>query len=272
MSTPFMPFYVSDFEADTGHLTLEEDGAYNRLLRLCWRTTGCSVPNDSKWIARRMKVDVATFENIVLPIIDEFFTIKNGRVFQVRQLAEFNKTQAKVKAARENGKKGGRPAKRKKNNNKTEPTGLNQLNPEKSYLEPEPIDTSVSIKDMSDFGFDEFWKSFGDKRGRKDAYSVWIKNNLSKKSDAIIAAARRYSQQRVHDKTKCKMPQGWLSGERWKDDISTITTSNDQCQQPARESAANRMVRVVAEKRQGIVEQSTVAREYEPDGRPKMLS
>ena len=31
---PYFPLYPTDFEADTSHLTLEEDGAYNRLLRL----------------------------------------------------------------------------------------------------------------------------------------------------------------------------------------------------------------------------------------------
>ncbi|MCP5097247.1 MAG: YdaU family protein, partial [Chloroflexi bacterium] len=36
MSLPYFPMYPTDFEADTSHLTLEEDGAYNRLLRLMW--------------------------------------------------------------------------------------------------------------------------------------------------------------------------------------------------------------------------------------------
>jgi uncharacterized protein YdaU (DUF1376 family) len=31
MSLPYFPMYPTDFEAKTSHLTLAEDGAYNRL-------------------------------------------------------------------------------------------------------------------------------------------------------------------------------------------------------------------------------------------------
>ena len=36
---PYLPLYVNDFEGDTAHLSLEEDGAYNRLIRLSKLTT-----------------------------------------------------------------------------------------------------------------------------------------------------------------------------------------------------------------------------------------
>ena len=34
MRTPYFPLHVADYEAKTAHLTIEEDGAYMRLLRL----------------------------------------------------------------------------------------------------------------------------------------------------------------------------------------------------------------------------------------------
>lgn len=80
MSLPYFPMFPSDFEAKTSHLTLEEDGAYNRLLRLSWMTPGCSLPDDPAWIARRMRVDMATFERVVAPIISEFMVREDGRV------------------------------------------------------------------------------------------------------------------------------------------------------------------------------------------------
>ena len=73
MSLPYFPFYPSDFEAKTSHLSLEEDGAYNRLLRLMWMTPGCSLPDDPVWIARRLRVDAATYDRVVAPVIAEFF-------------------------------------------------------------------------------------------------------------------------------------------------------------------------------------------------------
>lgn len=72
--------YPTDFEAKTSHLTLEEDGAYNRLLRLMWMTPGCSLPDDDAWIMRRMRVDADTYGRVVRVVIDEFCTRENGRV------------------------------------------------------------------------------------------------------------------------------------------------------------------------------------------------
>lgn len=83
MSLPYFNLYPRDFEADTSHLSLEEDGAYNRLLRLCWMTPGCSLPDDDAWIMRRMRVDAATMARVVLPIIAEFLERKGGRIFSL---------------------------------------------------------------------------------------------------------------------------------------------------------------------------------------------
>jgi len=86
---PYMPLFVDDFEAATPHLTFEEDGIYNRLLRLCWRTSGCSLPDDPVWIARRMRCEMNTYHACVEPIIREFFTRDKGRVYQKRLRLEW---------------------------------------------------------------------------------------------------------------------------------------------------------------------------------------
>ena len=120
---PYMPLYVDDYEAATAHLTLEEDGIYNRLLRLCWRTSGCSVPDDPSWIARRMRVDLDTYHRLVEPIIKEFFGRANGRVSQRRQREEFQKANEVSRKRAAAGKKGGRPRKPLK----TKETGESQV-------------------------------------------------------------------------------------------------------------------------------------------------
>lgn len=105
---PYMKFYIGDYDAKTAHLTLEEDGVYNRLLRLCWQTTGCSIPDDPRWISRKMRTDLDTFHRVIDPIIKEFFVKDQGRVFQSRQRAEWIaaiETNAKLS---DNGKKSAR--------------------------------------------------------------------------------------------------------------------------------------------------------------------
>lgn len=114
---PSLPLFVDDYEAATAHLTVEEDGAYIRLLRLCWRTPRCSIPDDADWIMRRMRVDRTTYERLVVPIIAEFFKRARGRIYQKRLMQEFDYAVSAKRAKSEAGKKGG-IAKAQKNNEK----------------------------------------------------------------------------------------------------------------------------------------------------------
>lgn len=107
MSLPYFPMFPSDFEAKTSHLTLEEDGAYNRLLRIMWMTPGCSVPDDDAWILRRMRVDEQTYERVVLPVIAEFCVREDGRVSNARLTRVFIESSSSHKKRVEAGKRGG---------------------------------------------------------------------------------------------------------------------------------------------------------------------
>jgi uncharacterized protein YdaU (DUF1376 family) len=136
MSLPYFNLYPTDFEADTSHLTLEEDGAYNRLLRLCWMTQGCSLPDDDAWIMRRMRVDEETFARVVKVVLAEFFTRQNGRVSNARLAREFSTSNEAHKKRVSAGKMGGE-AKASKTNNKTPSNAKAMLyQPEP---EPEPL-------------------------------------------------------------------------------------------------------------------------------------
>jgi uncharacterized protein YdaU (DUF1376 family) len=132
---PYLPLYVNDYEGDTAHLSLEEDGAYSRLIRLCWRTSGCSVPNDCKWIMKRMRATQEEYDTIIKPIISDYFTIKKGRVFQKRLQQEFNKISTTISERKRAGKKGGKA--KALNNKKKKPSNTKDLLLAKSY-HPEP--------------------------------------------------------------------------------------------------------------------------------------
>jgi hypothetical protein len=79
MSLPYFPMYPTDFEAKTSHLTLAEGGAYNRLLRICWMTPGCTIPVDETWIMRRVRAHTDDDKAAVRAILAEFFDVENGR-------------------------------------------------------------------------------------------------------------------------------------------------------------------------------------------------
>lgn len=119
MSVPYLPLYVADYETDTLHLSLEEDGAYTRLLRLCWRTPGCSLPDDDAWIMRRLRVTEEDFRRVVRPIIDEFFVIQRGRIVSKRLRKEREKVDAISIKRSEAGKQGVRSKALKTTDNAT---------------------------------------------------------------------------------------------------------------------------------------------------------
>lgn len=134
MSLAYFPFYPADYDAKTAHLSLEEDGAYNRLLRLCWVTPGCSIPDDRAWITRRLRVTDETFDRVVSVVIAEFFNRRRGRLYQAKLTKIFEETSAAHKRRVQAGAKGGRPRKPLENNETSETNAKPML----KQPEPEP--------------------------------------------------------------------------------------------------------------------------------------
>lgn len=108
MSLAYFPLYPDDFEAATAHLSMAEDGAYNRLLRLCWRMPGCTIPADRQWVYRRLRAHTTDDRALVELVLSEFFTEANGRLSNARLLREFEKAQECHNRRKEAGSKGGR--------------------------------------------------------------------------------------------------------------------------------------------------------------------
>jgi len=146
VSLPYFNLYPRDFEADTSHLSLEEDGAYNRLLRLCWMTPGCSLPDDDAWIMRRMRVDQDTYDRVVRVVLAEFFTRKSGRVRNARIAREYEQSSAAHEKRVLAGKSGGKAKALKTNNSDTSKAKAIPKQPEP---EPEPEESS-SVANATD--------------------------------------------------------------------------------------------------------------------------
>lgn len=148
---PYLPLFVDDYDGATAHLTIEEDGAYLRLLRLCWRTPGCSIPDEPAWIMRKLRVDLAAFDRVVSPILEEFFSRSRGRYFQKRLREEFGRS-TKLSQARKNaGKKGGtNKALNSKGKTSGKATDLPEQKASKDLAsKPIPIPTVIEIPSES---------------------------------------------------------------------------------------------------------------------------
>jgi uncharacterized protein YdaU (DUF1376 family) len=144
MSLPYFPMYPTDFEAKTSHLTLAEDGAYNRLLRICWMTPSCTMPADEAWIMRRARAVSDHEQESVRAVLAEFFTIENGRYSNARLRREWLAANEAHERRKNAGAKGGK-AKSLQAKGKTPSKAKAMPKQPEPEPEPEPIeDTSVS--------------------------------------------------------------------------------------------------------------------------------
>lgn len=140
MSLPYFPLFPDDFEADTPHLTMLEDGAYNRLLRLCWRSPRCQVPADEAWLFRKLRARSDDEQAAVRAIVEEYFDAKGGMLTNPKLLKIWNESNASYERRAKAGSKGGR-AKSLKNNDVASSNTTAML----KQPEPEPYrDTLVT--------------------------------------------------------------------------------------------------------------------------------
>lgn len=87
--------------------------------------------------------------------------------------------------------------------------------------EPESqADRSESAKKKED-RFPEFWKVYPKKAGKPGAMKSWARAiKAGADPQEIIDGARRYARSEAVERGFVKHPQGWLTDERWKDEIA----------------------------------------------------
>ena len=244
MSLAYFPLYPSDFDADTGHLSMAEDGCYNRLLRLSWKCPDAKMPDDLDWICRKARAGTAEDRALVEAIIAEFFTRKAGKVFSKRLAEEYAKAHTAHAKRISAGSQGGKAKALKLNN--SPPSNAVAL-PYQPEPEPEPEEererdagrvltlfpSSVAAVPPDD-GFEAFWNAYPRKEAKAAAKKNWAKAIQKAPASVIIAAAERYAARDFESPKFIKFPQGWLTDERWKDENLT-TDRRARFQPPAHE-------------------------------------
>jgi len=257
---PYFKFFVADYNAATDWASLEIDGMYCRTLRLMWLTDGCSIPNDEKWIKRKLRITDTEYNDIFLVVKDDFLKTKKGRIYQKRLLDEYNDAKKTKKSLSDAGKKGVR-AKALKNKDK-------DVNPAKATLKPPspkkqatlkhvivtdtvieepptPLEGGIMHEDEPNITVEThrgsnlvgekakdfllFWEAFDYKNGKAQAASSWanIKNYNVALVEQIISAARETAKNRNPEKLTPKMAQGWLTAMRWQDESQKNKSSAD---------------------------------------------
>jgi len=112
MSKPdtWMPLYIADYLADTGHLSTEEHGAYFLLLMHAW-TSGGPLPLDGERLRRIARMETKAWRSSE-PVLREFFYERDGQLWHSRVDTELQRAYALVDQRSRAGKASA--AKRKK--------------------------------------------------------------------------------------------------------------------------------------------------------------
>lgn len=98
--------HLGDYARDTAHLTIMEHGAYSILLDRYYATEA-GIPADQ--VHRLARARTREEKQAVDAVLSEFFELVDGVWINHRAEEEIAKAQTRIKAAKENGKRGGRP-------------------------------------------------------------------------------------------------------------------------------------------------------------------
>jgi uncharacterized protein YdaU (DUF1376 family) len=116
--------HLGDYAKDTVHLSQAEHGAYNLLMDRYYATEA-GIPEKTAY--RIGKANTKAERDAVDFVLSEFFVLEDGVWNKGRIQEEIIKAQAKINAAKSNGKRGGRPKKEtlgSENETQDKPSGL----------------------------------------------------------------------------------------------------------------------------------------------------
>lgn len=100
--------HLGDYAKDTVHLSMLEDGAYNRLLDRYYATESPIPTDQAHRVARARTKEEREAVDIVLR---EFFLLTDGGWVNRRADEEIEKARVRIDTAKANGRRGGRPRK-----------------------------------------------------------------------------------------------------------------------------------------------------------------
>jgi uncharacterized protein YdaU (DUF1376 family) len=105
MTLDWYPFFINDYRRDTYHLTLEEDGAYRRLIDE-YMVTRAALPNDDAALARIVGITKTEWDRLA-PVVRRFFRMRNDKLFHKRCEAEIRAQNARHNRNSKRAQKGG---------------------------------------------------------------------------------------------------------------------------------------------------------------------
>lgn len=254
---PAFQFYPKDFLTDgrVAGMTLQEVGAYIRLLCLCWQES--SLPNDTKRLATMVGATHMAFLK-VWPAIAECFHEQDGRLVQrrldrerVKQAAyrQLQSRAGKASAAKRAKATGVQPTRQPNRNGGStgvQPSGQPNGNSAISDLQSSISDLPSPVCDLlapakTETAFARFWANYPNKKGKDDALKAWNRRHPSEALIDLILSALSV-QKTWPEWTKdggrfIPHPATWLNRGSWDDEPALPLAS--RVSDVGRQNAAN---------------------------------
>lgn len=236
MKSPAFQWYAAEYLADmdVSLMSLEEEGAYVRLLNFCWREG--SIPNDDEMLSRLCKGASTTVLRVVKerfqPSADDPSKLVHHRLEDERK---------KQREWREKSAEGGR--KSAKLRSKNEPSNrvnsrvvepiVNQDPNQKATLQSSSsssINTPiVPTGDGYSEGFKKFWEAYPSKTGKDAAWKAWQKRKMGALSfETVMASMEAQKNSRQWKEGYIPNPTTWINQGRWKDEGIALPQSQPE--------------------------------------------
>ena len=197
-SLPYMQLYVSDYLADTAHLTAQQHGAYMLLLMNYWQK-GKALDNSNErlqFVARLSQEEWAANKGI----FSEFFQIEDDIWWHARIEVDLEKVREKSVKASFAGKRS--QSERSTNAERT----LNHKDKDKD-----------KDKDK-ETTFDAFWEIYPRKVAKQDALKCYERALRLASAEEILAGAQRFANDPNRIPGFTPHPTTWLNQGRWSDE------------------------------------------------------
>ena len=224
---PAFQFYPKDWnDIKVQRMNYEAQGIYMRILCFMWNDSKdqCSILNDDNMISRALGISKQRWLRNKKEILfdgDPIFKKKRNKLISKRLQTESQKLTEYRQMQSEKGKKSA-----KSRLTTVEP----RLNRKPTGSQPEAnssisSSSAYSNKNIYPQKFEEFWKNYPRKIGKKDCFITW--NNLNNKiKDELIIASKNYSEAMRSEERKMKhikQPKLFINPkkEHWKDYLKT---------------------------------------------------
>jgi uncharacterized protein YdaU (DUF1376 family) len=222
----FYKRFPGDIMKKTSGLTMAQFGAYDRLIDWCYAN---EQPVDPDEVYTITHAQTPADRRDVDKVLAKFFQREPDGYRQERIEEVIAEALPKIEAARENGKKGGRPPKPK-------PTGLlpetqdateavNSLKAiqSQSISSPKKLSKASPSHPPSAGRFAEFWHAWPKserKQDRKACAAKWKLHGLDAQCDAILVDLATKRQTTKWQEGYIEAPLVYLNNERWLDGVT----------------------------------------------------